>query len=62
MTSAITRDDKAIYTADAHKGEAKRFVVQADELLTAFIELENTTRSADQGEQLDKQPRSQPPL
>ena len=28
--------------ADAHRGNGKRFVVRADELLTAFVELERT--------------------
>ena len=27
--------------ADAHRGDGKRFVVHADELLTAFVELES---------------------
>jgi len=31
---------------DAHRGDAKRFVVRADEKLTAFIELESTVRNA----------------
>jgi hypothetical protein len=31
--------------ADAHRGDGKRFVVQADEKLTAFLELESTTRA-----------------
>ena len=30
----------AIWIADAHRGDGKRFVVRADEKLTAFIELE----------------------
>ena len=29
-----------IWIADAHRGDGKRFVVRADEKLTAFIELE----------------------
>jgi hypothetical protein len=31
----------AIWIADAHRGDGKRFVVRADELLTAFLELES---------------------
>jgi hypothetical protein len=31
---------RRIWIADAHRGEAKRFVVRADEKLTAFLELE----------------------
>jgi hypothetical protein len=30
--------------ADAHRGDGKRFVVRADELLTAFLELELAIR------------------
>jgi len=29
-----------IWIADAHRGEGKRFIVRADEKLTAFLELE----------------------
>jgi len=31
---------KACRIADAHRGDGKRFVVRADEKLTAFLELE----------------------
>ena len=31
---------RTIWIADAHRGDEKRFVVQADEKLTAFMELE----------------------
>jgi hypothetical protein len=31
-----------IWIADAHRDENERFVVQADEKLTAFVELEST--------------------
>jgi hypothetical protein len=31
--------------ADAHRGDGKRFVVHADEKLTAFVELESAIRS-----------------
>jgi len=33
--------------ADAHRDNEKRFVVQADELLTAFVELESVIRAAE---------------
>jgi hypothetical protein len=33
-------DPNAIWIADAHRGDGKRFVVRADERLTAFMELE----------------------
>jgi hypothetical protein len=35
---------RTIFVADAHRGDGKRFVVYADELLTAFVELESTIR------------------
>jgi len=31
---------RTIWIADAHRGDGKRFIVHADELLTAFVELE----------------------
>jgi hypothetical protein len=34
-----------IWIADAHRGDEKRFVVRADEKLTAFVELESATRA-----------------
>ena len=30
-----------LFVADAHRDDGKRFVVHADELLTAFVELEH---------------------
>jgi hypothetical protein len=33
-----------MFVADAHSGDGKRFVVHAEEKLTAFIELEKVTR------------------
>jgi hypothetical protein len=37
--SAIDSNGRTIWIADAH-GYGKRFIVRADELLTAFVELE----------------------
>jgi len=34
-------EGRTIWIADAHRGDGKRFVVHADEKLTAFIELES---------------------
>jgi hypothetical protein len=31
---------RRIWIADAHRGDGKRFIVRADEELTAFLELE----------------------
>jgi len=38
--SAIDSNGRTIWIADAHPGDGKRFVVRADEKLTAFVELE----------------------
>jgi hypothetical protein len=38
--SAVDREGRTIWIADAHRGDGKRFVVHADEKLTAFLELE----------------------
>jgi len=38
--SALDREGRTIWIADAHRGDGKRFVVRADEKLTAFLELE----------------------
>ena len=40
--SAIDSQGRTIWIVDAH-GYGKRFVVRADELLTAFLELERAT-------------------
>jgi len=44
--SAIDSDGRTIWIADAHRDDGKRFVVRADEILTAFLELESVLRSA----------------
>jgi hypothetical protein len=42
--SAVDSNGRTIWIADAHRG-GKRFVVRADEKLTAFIELEAAIRT-----------------
>ena len=37
--SAVDSEGRTIWIADAHRGDGKRFVVRADEKLTAFVEL-----------------------
>ena len=39
--SAIDSNGRTLWIADAHRGDGKRFVVNADEILTAFLELES---------------------
>ncbi len=43
--SAIDSNGRTIWIADAHRDNGKRFVVRADEKLTAFLELESATRA-----------------
>jgi hypothetical protein len=40
---------RTIFVADAHRDDGKRFVVHADEKLTAFLELESANASAFRG-------------
>jgi hypothetical protein len=39
--SAIDSSGRTIWIADAHRDDGRRFVVRADEKLTAFVELES---------------------
>jgi hypothetical protein len=39
--AAVDSQGRTIWIADAHRGDGKRFVVHADEKLTAFMELES---------------------
>ena len=45
MTTAIDADAGKLYIVDAHRDDHRRFVVRSDELLTAFLELEQMTKS-----------------
>jgi hypothetical protein len=42
--SAIDSKGRRIWIADAHRDDGKRYVVRADEILTAFLELESAIR------------------
>jgi hypothetical protein len=44
--AAADREGRTIWVVDAHRDDGKRFVAQADEKLTAFIELESGIRAA----------------
>jgi hypothetical protein len=39
--SGVDSNGRRTFIADAHRGDGKRFVVRADEKLTAFAELES---------------------
>jgi hypothetical protein len=41
--SAVDAEGRTIWIADAHRGDGKRFVMRADEKLSAFLELERIT-------------------
>jgi hypothetical protein len=38
----VDEEGRTIWIADAHRDNGKRYVVRADEKLTAFLELEST--------------------
>jgi len=42
--ATVDFNGQTIWIADAHRGDGKRFVVRADEKLTAFMELESAVR------------------
>jgi hypothetical protein len=42
--SALDRNARTIWIADAHRDDGKRFVARADGKLTAFVELESMIR------------------
>jgi hypothetical protein len=43
--SSVDSNGRMIFVADAHRGDGKRFVVRADDKLTAFLELESAIRA-----------------
>jgi hypothetical protein len=43
--STVDSNGQTIFVADAHRDDGKRFVVRADEKLTAFMELETAIRA-----------------
>jgi hypothetical protein len=38
--SAVDSEGRTIWIVDAHRGDGRRFIVRADEKLTAFVELQ----------------------
>jgi hypothetical protein len=45
---------RTIWIVDAHRDDGKRFVVRADEKLTAFLELESAIRKQSREHLIDK--------
>jgi hypothetical protein len=41
----VDSNGRTIFVADAHRDDGKRFVVRADEKVTAFLELESAIRA-----------------
>jgi hypothetical protein len=41
----VDSSGRTIWIVDAHRGDGKRFVVRAEEKLTAFLELESAIRA-----------------
>jgi len=44
--ATVDSDGRTIFIADAHRDDGNRFVVHANEKLTAFLELESATHAA----------------
>jgi hypothetical protein len=44
--SAVDSRGRTIFVADAYRNNRRRFIVSADEKLTAFLELERVTRES----------------
>jgi hypothetical protein len=42
---AVDSEGRTIWIVDAYRGDRMRFIVRADEKLTAFLELESAIRS-----------------
>jgi len=40
--SGVDSEGRRIWIVDAHRGDGKRFIVRADEKLTALVELESS--------------------
>ena len=43
--SALDSEGRIIWIADAHRGDGKRYIVRAEEKLTAILELEAAIRA-----------------
>ena len=45
MPTATDAQARLLFVLDAHRDDGRRFVVQSDEQLTAFLELERQTKA-----------------
>jgi hypothetical protein len=55
--STVDCNGRTIWIADAHRGDRKRFVVRADEMLTAFVEFRRSSFLEPHGEWFRKDSR-----
>jgi hypothetical protein len=44
--ATVDSNGRTIFVADAHRSDSQRFIVRADEKLTAFLELESVIHAA----------------
>jgi hypothetical protein len=44
--SVVTDEGRGMFVVDARRDDGRRFIVRSDEKLTAFLEMEKVTRSA----------------
>jgi hypothetical protein len=59
--SAVDSNGRPIWIADAHRDDGKRFVMRADEKLTAFMELELAIRGSNSNRYTSQDARSDSP-
>ena len=45
--AAVDSNGRTIFVSDAHRGDGKRFIVHADEKLSAVVELESAIRGVE---------------
>jgi len=44
--SALDLEGRTIWIVDAHRDDGRRFIIRADEILSAFVELEREVLTA----------------
>jgi len=52
--SAVDSQGRTFWIADAHRGDGRRFIVRADEILTVFLELQSAILRLSIGEHNDE--------
>jgi hypothetical protein len=54
--SAVDSEGRTIWIVEAHRSDGKRFVVHADEKLSAFLELESASRESHHWAPMSRRP------